>query len=159
MSRLRTAPEPITLWPIGHVRTAAAEAEIPRLRRSLESEIIIDEAFAPALEGIEAWSHLFVLFYMHKVDRAKNKLQTHPRGRKDIPLQGVFAARGRDRPNPIGLAVVELLAREGTRLKVRRLDAYDGTPVLDIKPYDSDDAFTGLRLPAWWTQLKNLFSS
>lgn len=154
MSGLRVAPAPITLRPIGHVRTAAAEADIPRLRRTLESEIIIDEAFAPALEGIEAWSHLFVLYYMHKVDRARMKLQTHPRGRDDLPVQGVFAARGRDRPNPIGLAVVELLGREGTRLKVRRLDAFDGTPVIDIKPYDADDVYTDLRLPAWWTQLK-----
>ncbi len=155
MSRHKSTPSSITLRPIGHVRTAAADADIPRLRRTLESEIIIDEACAPALEGIEHWSHLFVLFYMHNVDdRARMKLQTHPRGREDITLQGVFAARGRDRPNPIGLAVVELLGREGTRLRVRRLDAYDGTPVLDIKPYDSDDVFTDLRLPDWWTQLK-----
>jgi tRNA-Thr(GGU) m(6)t(6)A37 methyltransferase TsaA len=145
----------ILLRPIGYVRTDAAEADIPRQRRSLESEIIVNEAYAPALEGIEAWSHLFVLFYLHKVGRTRKKLQTHPRGRDDVPLQGVFAARGRDRPNPIGLAVVELLAREGLCLKVRRLDAYDGTPVLDIKPYDSDDVFTDLRLPAWWAQLKN----
>ncbi|HTT07855.1 MAG TPA: tRNA (N6-threonylcarbamoyladenosine(37)-N6)-methyltransferase TrmO [Gammaproteobacteria bacterium] len=155
MSRPESPPAPITLRPIGYVHTGAAENEIHRQRRTLESEIIIDEDFAPALEGIEAWSHLFVLFYMHKVDdHARMKLQTHPRGREDIPLQGVFTARGRDRPNPIGLAVVELLSREGARLKVRRLDAYDGTPVLDIKPYDTDDVFNDLRLPAWWTQLK-----
>jgi len=62
----------------------------------------------------------------------------------------VFCARGRERPNPIGLAVVELLKRNKNVLTVKALDAYDGSPILDIKPYDQYDAVTGLRVAAWW---------
>jgi tRNA (Thr-GGU) A37 N-methylase len=75
------------------------------------------------------------------------------RGHEDLPLTGVLSTRGRDRPNPIGLAVVEWLGRTGHCLQVRRLDAYDGTPVIDIKPYDPYDVFTDLRVPDWWYRL------
>ena len=63
---------------------------------------------------------------------------------------GVFCARGPERPYPIGLAVVELLKRDKNVLTVKALDAYDGTSVLDIKPYDYYDAITGFRVPEWW---------
>ena len=71
-------------------------------------------------------------------------LTTHPRHRTDLPEVGVFQARGPERPNPIGLAVVELLKRDENILTIKALDAYDGTPVLDIKPYDAFDAITEL---------------
>jgi tRNA-methyltransferase O len=72
--------------------------------------------------------------------------KVRPRERTDLPLIGVLATRGRQCPNPIGLAVVELLERRDARLRVRRLDAYAGTPVIDIKPYDSYDVFTEIKL-------------
>ncbi len=142
-------PACITLTPIGHVRTDVPDAEVSRRRRTIESEIVLRDEFAPALTGIEAYSHLIVLFWMDRVPGAATALVTHPRGDPALPLTGVLAARGRTHPNPVGLAVVELLGREGARLRVRRLDAWDGTPVLDIKPYDHYDVFTDLRLPDW----------
>ena len=122
-------------------------------RREIVASIEFDEAFAPALQGIEEWSHLFVLFWMHELSRETLRLTTHPRHRDDLPEVGVLAARGRERPNPIGLAVVELLQRDGRTLRVRGLDAYDGTPVLDIKPYDQYDVVKDLRAPQWWLSI------
>jgi tRNA (adenine37-N6)-methyltransferase len=114
------------------------------------AEIVIYEAYAEAIAGLEGYSHLFVLFWMHRCDPARYRPMVHPRGREDLPLTGVLSTRRRDRPNPIGLAVVEWLGRTGHCLQVRRLDAYDGTPVIDIKPYDPYDVFTDLRVPDWW---------
>jgi tRNA-Thr(GGU) m(6)t(6)A37 methyltransferase TsaA len=80
-------------------------------------------------------------------------LKVHPRGRIDMPLLGVFATRTNLRPNPIGLTLVELLKVEGTTLTVRGLDAFDGTPILDIKPFDSWDNAEKARVPDWWIKL------
>lgn len=139
----------ITMEPIGWVRTDVPDEEVPRRRREIVSTVILRPGLEDALTGIEQFSHLFVLFWMHRVERDGVSLVVHPRGDPALPATGVLATRGRNRPNPIGLAVVELLAREANRLTVRRLDAFDGTPVLDIKPYDHYDVFTELRLPAW----------
>ena len=141
----------IEIEPIGYVRHQVAEADVARRRRELVSEIEILDRYAPALDGIEDWSHLFVLFWMHKLEVGHPPiLRARPRGRIDLPELGVLASRGRQRPNPIGLAVVELLERRGNVLSVRRLDAFDGTPVIDLKPYDNYDVVQDLRMPAWW---------
>ena len=123
-------------------------ARIPR--REIVAEIIVREELAAALTGIEEWSHLFVLFWMDQGAGKSDRLTAHPRHRDDLPEVGVLTARGPKRPNPIGLAIVELLKRDDNVLTVKALDAYDGTPVLDIKPYDSYDAISGLRVPEWW---------
>ncbi|MGE0385764.1 MAG: tRNA (N6-threonylcarbamoyladenosine(37)-N6)-methyltransferase TrmO [Gammaproteobacteria bacterium] len=135
--------------PIGFVRTDCPDDEVPRRRREIVSTIVVEPALEDALTGIDAFSHLIVLFHMHRASADRQPLVVHPRGDPSLPQTGVLAARGRNHPNPIGLAVVELLERERNALRVRRLDAYDGTPVIDIKPYDHYDVFTGLRLPAW----------
>lgn len=119
-------------------------------RRDIVAEIVVREDLAVALTGIEEWSHLIILFWMDQLAGKPAPLTTHPRHRADLQEVGVFCARGPERPNPIGLAVVELLKRDRNVLTVKALDAYDGTPVLDIKPYDSYDAITGLRVPQWW---------
>lgn len=124
--------------------------EVRVSRRDIVAEIIVREDLAAALTGLEEWSHLIVLFWMDQIAGKPVPLTTHPRHRTDLPEVGVFSARGRERPNPIGLAVVELLKREKNILTVKALDAYDGTPVLDIKPYDAFDAVTELRAPQWW---------
>lgn len=144
----------IEIEPIGYVRHQVAEADVPRRRRELVSEIEILERYVPALDGIEDWSHLFVLFWMHKLEVGhRSILRARPRGRADLPELGVLASRGRQRPNPVGLAVVELLEHRGNVLSVRRLDAFDGTPVIDLKPYDNYDVVQDLRMPAWWRGL------
>lgn len=97
---------------------------------------------------------------MHKVSLKETRVfKLHPRGRTDLEKVGVFATRNRNRPNPIGLAVVEILERRGNSLKVRALDALDGTPVLDIKPYDPIDVKNDIRVPAWWHKLRSTMKS
>lgn len=138
------------------VRCDFSEEEIKTKRSSIVSEVVIDPQYKEALEGIESYSHLFVIFYLHKVSlKETSTLKVHPRGRKDLKKVGVFTTRSRNHPNRIGLAVVELLERRGNSLKVRALDALDGTPVLDIKPYDFIDVQKGVRVPKWWHALRS----
>lgn len=134
---------------IGHVRCPLPDDEVAHARRHLVSDIDILPDCAEGLRGLEEYSHLIVLFWMARAPRDP-ALLTHPRGDVDLPLTGVFATRGRGRPNPIGLAIVDLLAVQGRVLTVRRLDAWDGTPVIDIKPYDHYDVHPDPRVPAWF---------
>ena len=143
----------IVMKPIGFVKTEAVGDEVKDKNRI--SQIIIHAEFAEALDGIEEFSHLFVLFWLNQVSRENERLKVHPRGRKDLPLLGVFATRTMLRPNPIGLTLVELVKVEGNVLTVRGLDALDGTPVLDIKPFDPWDTAKDAKVPRWWTKLKN----
>ena len=143
----------IVLKPIGYVKTSAQGDEI-KDRQHL-SEVIINPELAEAIEGVEAFSHVYVLFWLNKITAEQRSiLKVHPRGRKDLPLLGVFATRTYLRPNPIGLTLVELLKVDGNVLTVRGLDAYDCTPVLDVKPFDAWDTTTEPRVPKWWMQLE-----
>lgn len=145
----------IRFRPIGRVRCNFSEEELKTKRSSIVSEIIIDPKYATALDGLESYSHLFVIFYMHKVPLKETALKVRPRGRTDVEKVGVFATRSRNRPNPIGLAVVKLLEKRGNSLRVRALDALDGTPVLDIKPYDLIDVQKNVRVPKWWYTIRS----
>jgi tRNA-Thr(GGU) m(6)t(6)A37 methyltransferase TsaA len=143
----------IILKPVGFVRTQAVGDEVKDKNRL--SEIIIDCELTPALEGITGFSYVFVLFWLHEISREERKtLKVHPRGRLDMPLLGVFATRTNLRPNPVGLTLVELVKVEGNVLTVRGLDAFDGTPVLDIKPFDSWDTAKDVKVPEWWMKLE-----
>jgi tRNA-Thr(GGU) m(6)t(6)A37 methyltransferase TsaA len=142
----------IVLNPIGTVKTVAEDDEVKD--KSLISQIILREELVEGLSGIYGFSHLFILFYLNQVTSKQRKtLKTHPRGRQDMPLVGIFAARTMLRPNPIGLTLVELVKVEGNVLTVRGLDAYDATPVLDIKPYDFWDMAKNVKVPDWWIKL------
>ena len=143
----------IVLKPIGFVRTTAVGDEVRDKTRI--SKIVIHSELAKALNGVDGFSHLFVLFWLHKIiDEQRRTLKVHPRGRKDLPLLGVFATRTMLRPNPIGLTLVELVKVEGKVLTVRGLDAFEGTPILDIKPFDSWDNAETANVPKWWTKLQ-----
>lgn len=88
-----------------------------------------------SLQGIEDFSHLEILFYFHETDPANiNPGLGHPRNNPAFPKVGVFSRRGPDRPNQLGLTRVELIRRDGRTLYVKGLDAFDGSPVIDIKP-------------------------
>ncbi len=142
----------IKFKPIGFVRRASQRENVKD--RSLISEIVVQKQLTEALEGIEGFSHLFVLFYLHQVSaQEKTVLKVHPHGKRDLPFVGVYATRTAFRPNPIGLAVVELLKREGNVLFVRGLDAFGETPVLDLKPYDSWDTVVKPCVPEWRRRL------
>ncbi len=96
-----------------------------------------------------------VIFLMHEATFSPaTDLVRRPRGRADLPEVGIFAQRAKHRPNPIGLTAVRIVGREGRVLRVRGLDAIDGTPVLDIKPYvPAFDRVDGAKTPAWMDEI------
>jgi tRNA (adenine37-N6)-methyltransferase len=143
----------ITLTPIGYVRNS---------RHGLgdfgwgpvESTIELRPEFAAGLAGLESFSHALVIFHLHEDPGEPAAIQRRPRGRADMPLLGVFAQRGRVRPNPVGVTAVAIVRVEPDRVVVRGLDAIDGTPVIDLKPYFPDfDRVDGARVPEWVERL------
>ena len=124
-----------TLDRIGVVRTAFTDtAQIPKglgAQHVAEGTIELKPELEAGLQDIEGFSHLYVISVFDRAERSD--LVAHPPS--DDRPHGVFATRSPERPNPIGLSVVELLGRDGPRLRVRGVDMLDGTPVLDIKPY------------------------
>jgi len=108
-----------------------------RDRQSLVSDLIIDEDLVGIADGLEDFSHMIVLYWAHLVppDASSSLIKVHPLGREDFPLVGVFATCSPIRPNAICITVVRLLERKGNMLRVTGLDAIDGSPILDIKPY------------------------
>lgn len=148
-----SSTEKVELRPIGFVKTEAIGKEVRD--KCNVSKIILREDLAEALEGTEDFSHLLVIFWMHKISKEERRTRKiHPRGRRDMPLLGVFATRSPYRPNPIGLTLVKFLEVEGRVLTVRGLDAFDGTPVLDIKPFDHWDTAEDAKVPEWWMKLE-----
>lgn len=130
-------PSPIGLHPVGAVRSPyKTRGDAPRQGRLSDtvSEIVIDEKYRPALWQIEGRKHLWVLCWFDRADRTV--LRAVPPGTQ--AEKGVFAIRSPDRPNPVSLCMVDLLAVNDCTLKVRGLDAFDGTPVIDIKAYSAD---------------------
>jgi tRNA-Thr(GGU) m(6)t(6)A37 methyltransferase TsaA len=123
------------LQPIGRVESPLADrATAPRQGNegSPDAWLNIDARFRAALDGLQAGDEVIVLTWL---DRARRDvLVVHPRGDPANPLQGVFNTRSPDRPNPIGLHRVRILAIEGTRIQVRDLEAIDRTPIVDLKP-------------------------
>lgn len=142
-----------TLHPIGVVRSAIRGPDDAPKQGALEeteAEIVVYPEVAEALVGLERrvlgngdpaqgvapgepTGKIIVLCWMHEADRGR--LKVHPRGQEDRPERGVFSTRSPHRPNPVSLHTVELLGIEGTVLRVRGMDAIDGTPVIDIKPH------------------------
>lgn len=119
------------------------------------SEIVLDEDLAPALEGIEGFSHITVLFYLSGLTRRQRAIRRlHPRDQADAPEVGVFATHTQFRPNSIAITTVKLLERKDNRLRVSGLDAFNGTPVLDIKSFTPDlDLAAEARIPEWMQRL------
>jgi len=145
----------ISLKPIGIVRN---EVQGP-MRGGWEdvtSEIVVEEELRESLEGLEEFSHILVVYWMHRVPQgARPPGKVHPQGRADLPLVGLFATRAPFRPNSLGVCVARLLARNGNVLRVMSLDAIDGTPVIDIKPYMPPlDSPSDVRVPDWVTKLR-----
>jgi L-fuculose-phosphate aldolase len=126
--------------PIGIVRSEIrrpGDAPKQGALSGTEAEIAVDPEFAEALEGLaKRTGKIIVLCWMHEADREKRKV--HPRGQEDRPARGVFSTRSPHRPNPISLHTVDLLEVRGNILKVRGMDAIDGTPVVDIKVHSPE---------------------
>jgi len=144
----------MSLKAIGTVKNKVKQAPGPGFDWwGIASEIVVSNRLAEALDGLEEVSHIIVLYWMHQVAHSGElSLKVHPRGKPELPLVGLFATRSPNRPNPIGKATVRLLERQGNILKVEGLDATDGTPVIDIKPYiPGYDAATDAKVPPWTT--------
>jgi tRNA-Thr(GGU) m(6)t(6)A37 methyltransferase TsaA len=137
----------IEIKPIGIVsRNSSVDNERDR---SLIAKIVVEEDLAPALDGIDEWSHIYVIFWLDRVVHAVEPVLYH----RNSGI-GIFAARSPIHPNPIGLTLVELVKREGNVLWVKGIDALDGTPVIDIKPYPDWEqgqliVVTNFRIPGW----------
>ena len=137
---------------IGYIKSSVKQPKFGGWQE-LITEIVVDPNYIDGLEGIDEYSHLIILYWLDKVDKVKLKMR--PQGRKDVPEVGIFACRCPWRPNPIGMATVELLERNGNILKVKGLDVLDGTPLIDIKPYTPPyDAVEGMRYPDWVNKLE-----
>jgi tRNA-Thr(GGU) m(6)t(6)A37 methyltransferase TsaA len=139
---------------IGRVRSPVRE-QVDEGWASVESTIEIEPALRPGLRGLEDFSHVVVVTFLDQAAfDAGRHLVRRPRGLASMPELGIFAQRAKDRPNPLGITVVPLVGITADGLTVRGLDAIDGTPVLDVKPYFPEfDAVEGVRVPPWVAEL------
>jgi len=144
----------LTMTPVAFVRGGRAEVEDDAWGAET-ARIVLDGLPPDALLGLGDFSHVEVLFVFDRVDPdTVCRGARHPRGRTDWPLVGILAQRAKDRPNRIGSTVCEVVAVDGDTIEVRGLDAVDGTPVLDVKPYMAGFAPRGeVREPSWAEEL------
>ena len=139
----------IELTPIGVVRNAITAAHRDTRWTEIESDIEINVEWREALDGLAAFSHIWVVTYLDRLS-APDSLRIQPKKPTNSPQVGLFATRAPQRPNPIGICAVELLHVRGNVLRVRGLDALNETPVLDLKPYLARrDAIEHTRVGAW----------
>lgn len=146
----------IELIPVGVVRSPRAEAVDDYWGKVVSTIEIDGERFSEeALRGLDSFSHLEIVYFFHLVPVEKIETTArHPRNRMDWPKVGIFAQRGKNRPNRIGVSVCRLVKVEGLKITVEGLDAIDGTPVLDVKPYIREFGPRGdVRQPDWATEL------
>ena len=145
-----TAANEFTVHAIGVVHSPASEA-VDEGWGAVESRIVLAPEYRAGLRGLEEFSHVLVVALLHGAafDPARH-LVRRPRGLADMPELGIFAQRAKDRPNPLGVTVVPLVAVTADGITVRGLDAIDGTPILDLKPYFPQfDSAAGARVPEW----------
>jgi tRNA-Thr(GGU) m(6)t(6)A37 methyltransferase TsaA len=144
----------ITLKPIAAVSNKRTTATDDFWGDTISEVTLLDHIPTEALDNIEEFSHLEIIYYFDKVDPSKIIFAGHPRGNTDYPKMGILAQRKKDRPNQLGLCTVELVEHTGRTIKVRYLDAIDGTPVLDIKPVMKEFSLKGgIKQPAWVADL------
>ncbi len=166
--------DPITLRPVGFVqneihepflkageaglesekRIEAVKAQVRKIRE-MKSEIIIDPDLGGILDGLEEYSHLVILYWGHRVpEKSRSITRVHPMGRKDIPLTGIFSTCSPVRPNSVLTTVVQLVKRNGNILEVVGIDAINGSPVIDVKPYVRQwYPQEGIRISQWMRRL------
>ncbi len=150
---MRDELRPIDVKPIGVVHNQLTVRPDEGWREII-SIIRLDEGLAPALKGLGEFSHVLVLFWLDKVSsEARELLKTHPRGRSDLPEVGVLATHSPHRPNPIGVTICQLLSVSETTLEVKGLDAFNGTPVLDVKGWSPYSAPSDAMVPQWIEKL------
>ncbi len=162
----------VVMQPIGVVRNRVIEQEHLKGFRKAESKIIVSGHYRDGLRGLEEYSHVMVLFWLHRSRKMKPEMIVHPGNRSHLPMVGIFASRNaRRRPNRIGMTVAKLLGVQSNIIRVKGLDAFNGSPVLDIKPYTTWDIPSGskvegslkgnslefdfrgkISMPEWWSR-------
>jgi len=163
----------ICLKPVGIVSNQAQEIDwrdygssswhsrAALMKKQLESasELIINSYLDGILDGIESYSHINVIYWAHLIPAERRSLtRVHPMGRTDLPLTGVFTTHSPARPNSILVTIVRLIERKGNVLIVTGLDALDGSPILDIKPYLPNEKSLGeIKIPDWMQQIHQEF--
>ncbi len=163
MKRVVRSTEEIVLKPIGVIHTDASDNQIKEEQREVEAIVEIFPEFEEALEGLDGYSHLFIISYLHKLRldqigflKVKPKRLTR-RGfsLEELPTLGVFALDSPTRPNPIGLTLVRLLKRDQRKVRVAGIDLFDGTPIIDIKAYQPDYEAKKYSTPEWYLKIMN----
>ena len=148
IARTPVPREPVSIRPIAVVRNDVREPR-PHGWERVRSSIVVREDLAEGLDGIEDYSHIIIVFTFDKVPESEQRLRVQMDGGR-LPEQGVLATRSQRRPSPLGVSVTKLLRRRANVLWVEGLDAIDGTPILDIKPYfPAYDAVPDAGIPAW----------
>jgi tRNA-Thr(GGU) m(6)t(6)A37 methyltransferase TsaA len=144
----------LKLHPIGRVVKGRPRGEQDARWETETSELEIDPAWAGALDGLEDFTHIWVVWWLDRYETPPDTLRVRPECKRELPLVGIFATRSPHRPNPIALTAVRLLERHGATLRVEGLDAYEGTQILDIKPYlRRGDMIPEAQMPAWLEEL------
>lgn len=144
IARSADAPKPeqvFSVRPIGRIEVAEGR-----------TRIVLDKKYQPGLLGLDGFSHVQVFWWFDKNDTPQKRaiLQVHPRGNAENPLTGVFATRSPVRPNLIALSLCKIVSVKDNVVEVEKIDAFDGTPVLDLKPYAPGvDSATGVKAPDW----------
>lgn len=130
------------LYPVGRVQ-----------KKDKSVTLRIYDRYADALKGLDGFSHVWVLYWLDKNDtpRKRSILQVHPRGNRENPLTGVFACRSPVRPNLIALSLCRILSVKAGVVQIDKIDAFDDTPILDLKPYIAgiDNPTKSVRIPDW----------
>lgn len=135
------APTEFKVCPIGHVQKLGEQVVI-----------VLDKKYQQGLLGLEQWSHVQVIWWFDQNDTPQKRaiLQVHPRGDQKNPVTGVFACRAPVRPNLIGLSLCKVLAVKDNVIEIEKIDAFEGTPVLDLKPFaPGQDSASAVKVPKW----------
>lgn len=136
-----TEVKSFTVHPIGHVQ-----------KQDGRTLIVLDKKYQAGLLGLDQWSHVQVIWWLDRNDtpQARATLQVHPRGDKSNPLTGVFACRSPFRPNLVALTLCKIISIKDNVIEVDKIDAFEGTPVLDLKPYaPGEDSASNIKVPKW----------
>jgi tRNA-Thr(GGU) m(6)t(6)A37 methyltransferase TsaA len=140
----------MSLQAIGFVRNGITNKSTRQSWEDVISEIVINPDISQALDNLDEFSHIIVLFWTYRAGKGITPQKIHLKRNPGLPLVGLFATRSPDRPNPIGKTTVKLLERRLNILKVKGLDAFEGTPVIDIKPYiPGYDSVGEAKVPGW----------
>ncbi|GHB55738.1 tRNA (N6-threonylcarbamoyladenosine(37)-N6)-methyltransferase TrmO [Streptomyces cirratus] len=155
----KSAPAEVVSDPVARVVGGRTEVHDDAWEE-VSAVIRLDERFGPeALAGLDSFSHLEVVYHFDRVPAQQVETGArHPRGNTDWPLVGIFAQRGKNRPNRLGVSRCRLLRVDGLDVHVQGLDAVDGTPVLDLKPYMAEFGPRGATSqPDWATEIMRLY--